>query len=35
MKPNYHVPYERDVMLHLGILENINDYIFTELGVSG
>lgn len=35
MKLNYHVPYERNVMLHWSIMENINDYIFTELGVSG
>ena len=32
LKLNYRSPFERNIVQHSGLLENINDYIFNELG---
>jgi len=31
---NYKTPFERNVIQHFGLLENLNDYAFSELGVN-
>jgi len=33
-KNNYKTPFERNVIQHFGLLENLNDYTFAELGVN-
>ena len=33
LKYNYRSPFERNIIQHSGLLENINDYIFNELGL--
>lgn len=32
LKNNYRSPFERNIIQHFGLLENVNDYIFNELG---
>jgi len=32
LKFNYRSPFERNIVQHSGLLENLNDYIFNELG---
>lgn len=32
MKSNFRSPFERNVIQHAGLLEHVNDYIFSEIG---
>jgi actin-related protein 5 len=32
-KLNYRSPYENNLIIHFGIMESMNDYIFSELGI--
>ena len=31
---NYRSPFENNIIIHFGLLESINDYIFNELNIT-